>query len=401
MKPEFSDSAEFYKRHLRPFLNDKNASESVEVSFGATLPELIETFRKTTGFDLIFIRNSAQIPQKALAVVPIPCDDQTPIGSLILSRLPEKLPMLEMKSALLLTESIAQILGESFKWSRALRHRESELAVLETGSAFTVPPFSTLADRFPLILKQGAKAIGCEAAALYLLNQETTSLKLRSVWGLPTDRLTAPPRFLGRAMADLEALLGNAVVLNEPYLFEEWNAPEYFSASVCVPVASESTILGTAWFFTDRKQDFNRRDLHVLEMVTGRLAVELEFQFLKDELNKNRAPSTTHASASRPSTAHASADKPADSSGVSDAPSVPCAPPIDIPPTKEEASISVESDSVPERGAVSRTPLSAGPTPEKEAEDFLNLLEKHLEKKGNCKNLTLFVVKSSPIDPSS
>src|SRR5690606_24574844 len=97
----------------------------------------------------------------------------------------------------------------------------------------------SLAQRLESVLKGGAEAIGCQAAALYLLDAATTELKLRSSFGLPRRRLLDPARPLRPALADLEALLGHAVVMNEPALFDYWKVPEQgFRSAVCVPVSS-------------------------------------------------------------------------------------------------------------------------------------------------------------------
>ena len=93
-----------------------------------------------------------------------------------------------------------------------------------------------LAERLEAALLAGAEAVGCNVAALYLLDEATTKLNPPSSCGLPFDRLTAPARPLQGAVADLEMLLGHAVVLADDSLMATWNAPEDFPAAVCVPV---------------------------------------------------------------------------------------------------------------------------------------------------------------------
>ena len=84
------------------------------------------------------------------------------------------------------------------------------------------------AERLEAALLAGAEAVGCDAAALYLLDEATTELKLRNSCGLPFDRLTALARPLQGAVADLEALLGHAVVLNDDSLMGTWKCPRIF-----------------------------------------------------------------------------------------------------------------------------------------------------------------------------
>jgi serine phosphatase RsbU (regulator of sigma subunit) len=174
------------------------------------------------------------------------------------------------------------LLAEVLKTQHALWEREAELAA-------TVPVVlrpdqrSQLAARLRAVLRGGAEAVGCQAAALYLLDEATTALKLRSSWGLPRERLTEPPRPLRGALADLEAMLGHAVVLEDTGMFQQWNPPENFPAAACVPVATPATILGTLWVFCNSRRDFNDRETNILEVVAGRLAADLEREILVRE----------------------------------------------------------------------------------------------------------------------
>ena len=133
------------------------------------------------------------------------------------------------------------------------------------------------------VLKGGAQAIGCDAAALYMLDEGTTQLKLRSAWGLPRDRFTDPARPLAGATADLEALLGHAVVLGERMMHEGWNVPEPFESAVCVPVSGPMTPLGTLWMFCNQQRDYSGRETNLVEIIAGRLASDLEREMLLAE----------------------------------------------------------------------------------------------------------------------
>ena len=84
-------------------------------------------------------------------------------------------------------------------------------------------------------------------------------------------------------MADLEALLGHAVVMEEPAMMPYWNPPENFPAAVCVPVSSPTNLLGTLWVFADESRSFDDHQTNILEVIAGRLAAELERETLLRE----------------------------------------------------------------------------------------------------------------------
>ncbi|MDO5566304.1 MAG: GAF domain-containing protein, partial [Planctomycetia bacterium] len=191
-----------------------------------------------------------------------------------------------MKESLVtkLAKGVAATVNETYRWVYVLRENKMGQAVRalhpETQPSQKDVP---LAEQIRKILKDGARLIVCQAASLYLLDQETTLLNLSACWGLPDDRLTEPPRPLKSARADLEALLGNAVILNEEHLTDYWRVPETFATSLCVPVASDDTILGTLWFFSDSRRRFGVSDMAVIEMIAGRLTAELEKRAIRSD----------------------------------------------------------------------------------------------------------------------
>ncbi len=185
----------------------------------------------------------------------------------------------ESRSVRMLAGSIADLLGELLQTRHALRQSEAELA-----AGVPVVPHreeeQQLAARLEAVLRAGVEAVECHAAGAYLLDEATTELKLRCSYGLPADRLAAPARPLQGALADLEALLGHAVVLDDDSVMPTWNAPEDFPAAVCVPISTPTMLLGTLWVFSNQKRGFNDHETNILEVVAGRLASDLEREML-------------------------------------------------------------------------------------------------------------------------
>jgi hypothetical protein len=173
-------------------------------------------------------------------------------------------------------------------WSEVerLRHtlwlREAELAVgVPVVSRRDEEPH--LALRLEAALKAAATSIGCHAAALYLLDDGTSQLKLRAAWGIARDRFLAPARPLRGAVADLEALVGHAVALEDAQLLPAWKPPDDFAdcaSAVCVPVSSPTCPLGTLWVFSREPRSFTDEHTNLVEIVAGRIAADLEREVL-------------------------------------------------------------------------------------------------------------------------
>jgi len=194
---------------------------------------------------------------------------------------PEQRPV-ELYRARQLADALAGVLGELHEARVEIWRREADLA-----AGVPVAPHQReeehLAERLEAVLKGGAQAVGCQAAAVYLLDEATTELKLRATWGLPRQRLLDAPRPLRGAMADLEALVGHAVVLEDTQILPHWKVPEPFASAVCVPISRPTEPLGTLWVFCDHPRDFSPEQTNLIEIIAGRVAAELQREILLRE----------------------------------------------------------------------------------------------------------------------
>jgi phosphoserine phosphatase RsbU/P len=281
-------SARSVHKHLKLYTEQHPASVRASIDAVGCLPETLRAFQRVTGWSLQYVNGTAsKLNDGPTLAVPVNSGQDAPAGHLRLepvpgsapARSPDAIVPADRESAAALAASIGDMLGELLQTRHALWQREAELA-----AGVPLVPHTEeekpLAVRLEAVLKGGAEAVGCVAAALYLLDEGTTELKLRSSWGLPFDRLTAPARPLKGAVADLEALLGHAVVLNHTNVIRMWNAPEDFPASVCVPISTPTTLLGTLWVFSSESRDFAEQQMNILEVVAGRLASDLEREML-------------------------------------------------------------------------------------------------------------------------
>ncbi len=268
--------------HLRIFREEagqKDRSESVLVG---SMPEVQRAFQNLTGWSLRYESSSTQTkePTGLTWSTPVTPGRGMPPGRLRLTKvgsLPklhddDTTPPAEVRQ---LGSALAGMLAELLGTHHALWLREAELAVAVPVVA-NLQETEHLAVRLQSVLKCGAESVGCPAAGLYLLDDATTCLKLRSSFGMPRERLSEPARPLQGAMADLEAMLGHAVVLTDLDHQTHWNPPEDFPAAVCVPVCTPTTILGTLWVFSNEPRDFTDRDTNLIEMIAGRIASDLE-----------------------------------------------------------------------------------------------------------------------------
>ena len=151
-------------------------------------------------------------------------------------------------------------------------------ALLATGIPVSVRSDSTekLAILLQSLLRSAADTVHCDSAALYMLDDGTNQLDLRCQITPDGTRSFEPSRELRTCKADLEALLGNAVVLEDTNNYQQWKIPSACGSAVCLPVSSANTLLGTFWVCSPYARPFNGAEINVLEIIAGRIATELE-----------------------------------------------------------------------------------------------------------------------------
>lgn len=184
-----------------------------------------------------------------------------------------------------LAEAVNRVMIDLESTRKELWKREAELA-----AGVPVVPHdhehAHLALRLETVLRTGAEAVDCQAAAVYMLDDGTKNLKLRACWGLPHSRFVAAARPLRSAATDLEALVGHAVVLEDSTSLPAWQIPEEFRSAVCVPISSPTVPFGTLWVFCDRPRTFSDHDTNLIEIVAGRISADLEREMLLQQCSQ-------------------------------------------------------------------------------------------------------------------
>lgn len=135
--------------------------------------------------------------------------------------------------------------------------------------------------RLEAVLRGTANAYGAFAAELWLLDDQSKQLARHTAWEQTAHQTTdTAPRSLASADADVAALAGGAVVLEHPAEILQWQTHRPAAAAVCLPVSSDTTIHGVFWLHFDEQREISDSKLEMIEIVAGRLAVELERETL-------------------------------------------------------------------------------------------------------------------------
>lgn len=195
---------------------------------------------------------------------------------------------LERDAAVELARAAGQVVRTLDEMQAALREREAELAAGVPVTRRKDEPLH-LAKRLEAILRSGGRAIGCQGAAIYLLDDTAQQLKLRACWGLSARRFLQPPRALSQSAGDLEALVGHVVAIEDVPRMRQWSVPEPALAAICVPISTPTEPLGTLWFFCRQQRPFTAEQTHLTEILAGRVAAELQREVLLEQAQADAA----------------------------------------------------------------------------------------------------------------
>jgi len=271
----------YLKLHLE--VPPESAGPPLEEATG--VQQLCGAFERATGWSLKYVPGDVTNSEPATWSQEITNDEELAAGQLVLQevdRPARSTRRVESDRVQPLAACIGDLLGELHHARQTAWRQSAELATAIPVAGHPDEQHH-LAVRLEAVLKGGVDAVGCQAAALYVLDDATTQLTLRSAWGLPADRLPGTSRPLEGATADLQALSGHAVVLEETDLLSHWRCPEPFASAVCVPVSSPTMPLGTLWMFCTEPRDFSDRETNLIEIIAGRLAADLEREVLLRE----------------------------------------------------------------------------------------------------------------------
>lgn len=183
---------------------------------------------------------------------------------------------------------------------KAYRSQEAELAVTATPTG-TPDSSSRLLERLERLLRKAAEATGCDAAALYLMDNDTTSLKLRASFGLAADRIMQPARSLRGSRGDLESLVREVVLIDDLQgsMATTWNSPEPFASGIVVRIEEDDLPIGTLWLWSKSAQEFDLRDGAAAQLAAIGLASELARASLHRERAKWNLTTTSIKSATQ------------------------------------------------------------------------------------------------------
>ena len=189
----------------------------------------------------------------------------------------EDMPMTSESEARRLAE-LAMMLTEDLKKSRRVLRRQAAELAARAALISSQPKQEDLAQSIERILADATLACGCNSAALYLLDEDTSSLSLRFSHGMPESRIEDEPRALRGSRGDLEALVQGVVTIDDLKAgsIDTWSCPEESAeAAICAALNVDDLPIGTVWLFSDNKQEFDAATSAAARLTATHVAREL------------------------------------------------------------------------------------------------------------------------------
>lgn len=259
--------------------NDGSTQEPFSDSSEQDIAECMRAFSKATNWG---VELDGSTPGRLIDNLITSSDE-----SIDADELCNHLPSVPMDRANHLLRGIERLIDRIDRTESALRDREAELTSIVAFSNHAAPS-RELAARLESVLESTSRTLGSVACALYLLDEDTTELKLRACCGLPKSRFMEPARDLRSSLADLEALTGNAVLLTDIQAAPEWQSPEPFRSALVVPIGTTTMPHGTVWFWSTEPRSYSAAEIEVANLAAGRLMGEIEQSILGCEVTTAR-----------------------------------------------------------------------------------------------------------------
>lgn len=288
-----------------------------------TVPPLVgsicESFESLTGWKLDLARPSSQGTSGDSG-----CSGGF-AGELRITDLSESVGLdrkaLDRRTSEKLAAGISGLIRELHTTRQSLRQSHMELATSVPGS-IPADESTQLEQLLTTLLKTAAAQFGYQSASLWLMDDDSLTLHQRLSVG-PHFSENAADRHLGEARADVRAMTGNVVVMESRQDAAKWHSPADCSAAVCLPVSSLSNLYGTLWLSGDVPQSLDDRDTCMLEIISGRIACELERISLSRKLHAGppveSAGPQAESSKKTPASARAGHPQPTDTALPDDA----------------------------------------------------------------------------------
>ncbi len=188
----------------------------------------------------------------------------------------EAIPPVSHHSAVRLAESAVQMADQLEQAREALRRQEVELAA-RASIVVDDDARGQVADRIEQTLADAVEACRCDAAVMYLLDDDTQHLKARASFGIHPQRLEQPPRELRGSRGDLEALVQGVVAIDDLHAgpIDTWQCPEPYASGICAAINQDDVPIGTLWLFAREAQQFAPRESAAARLAASHLALEI------------------------------------------------------------------------------------------------------------------------------
>ncbi len=265
---------------LRIHIEEDNAREErLQQLLHTCLPEaksLADQFEATTGW-LLNYRPGTPPADLSVEHQPTPVFGRFQIADLSAKWPPGKPAVSRIECERLLSNInhlVAKIEGLELRQHQA--RAQSQLTLLEATEESPLLP-TNVSDKIANLLRFAKSELSGIGAAVYLLDENTTHLRLRSMIA-PAQyaQEVESVRALENSLADLESLIGNKVNIHSPEMGETWRIPQPFRYGWCMMLGTKNLPLGTIWIFFSQPRSPEAKDFDFLDGLNNQLYGEIQ-----------------------------------------------------------------------------------------------------------------------------
>ncbi len=200
---------------------------------------------------------------------------------------------LDRKMCQKLADAIGDTLNQLAQTRSDLRQAQLELAT-STAASIPAEESARVENLLRSLVTAALEQFGFQSASLWIIDDNTLTLQQRMAAGKHFPSLVGQ-RDLDSARADVRAMTGNVIVMDDRASVAQWQAPVRCGSAICLPVSSLSNLYGTLWLVRDDSGAVSDREICLLEIIAGRIACEIERAALAQKINSDRAANSLPA----------------------------------------------------------------------------------------------------------
>lgn len=270
-------------RSIPSYLRLHNPTATTNRSRGSKPENAIDrfwqTFAESTGWALKSNSNAKQIALQSN----VEMQSIASLGELL------DAPTISLEAATKLAKAAQALMQPAAATIAAAPTTSTSASTTAASSTTAIPTINANDAAIVKILAEAGQAANCNAAALYVLDDQIMDATLAAVWCDNDQHALPQTRALANSLADIDALSGNLVTIDGVLAELGWKIPADYPAAACIRIDAGDTPVALLWLVREQDSDFTAAEQSAVRLAAMLLGQQLQTQSLLQKHEKVQA----------------------------------------------------------------------------------------------------------------